>query len=403
MNGFCLDALGMVNALGEDLDSIAERLFRGDANRLVPHVLRTTGERVPVGRVRADLPSFPEGLRRFECRNHGLALMAYSQVEASIEAAKARWGASRIGVVLGSSTSGLDASEAAYFHWKKEGRLPPSYRYDSQHDMGSISRFVARLADVGGPAYTVSTACSSSGKAFASARGLLELDICDAVITGGVDALCHLTLNGFESLASLSRSVSNPFSRNRDGLNIGEGAALFLLSRNQGGIRLMGIGESCDAYHMSAPHPEGLGAEAAMRGAIEDAGIGAEAIAYLNLHGTGTPLNDAMEAKAVDRVLGAVPCGSTKPLTGHCLGGASAVEVGFCWLALRGADGGRVRLPPHTWDGQTDDRFPQLNLVAPSESLDARGNLIFMSNSFAFGGNNCSLVLGRELDEDALP
>jgi 3-oxoacyl-[acyl-carrier-protein] synthase-1 len=261
--------------------------------------------------------------------------------------------------------------------------------------MGSVAQFIARLGGLHGPAYTVSTACSAGAKAFASAQSLLTSGFCDAVITGGVDALCDLTLNGFEALSSLSRTISKPMSKNRDGLNIGEGAALFILTRAQGSVQLCGVGESCDAYHMSAPHPEGIGAEAAMRQALHEAHLQPADIHYLNLHGTGTPLNDAMEAKAVRRLFGHVPCSSTKPTVGHCLGAAGAMEIGFCWLALQQGQDGIYELLPHAWDGEPDDTLPALQLVHCGDMLEQRETVYFMSNSFAFGGNNCAVIIGR--------
>jgi 3-oxoacyl-[acyl-carrier-protein] synthase-1 len=225
-----------------------------------------------------------------------------------------------------------------------------------------------------------------------SARDLLATGFCDAVITGGVDTLCDLTLNGFEALAALSRSRCLPMSRNRTGLNIGEGAALMIMTREDGPVRLIGGGESGDAHHMTAPHPEGLGAERAMREALRDARLEPADIAYLNLHGTATPQNDAMEAKAVARIFDAVPTSSTKPLVGHCLGAAGAIEAAFCWLALQ-ADENRVPLPPHIFDGEIDVEIPVPRLVSVGETVLREGPTRMMSNSFAFGGNNCALIL----------
>ena len=395
MKAYSLEALGMVNSLGRDQATIYNRLVSGETHHLGMHQLRTVNASVPVGRVSGDLASLPDAFIRYNCRNHTLAYMAFLQIENAINKVIDRYGMGRIGVVLGSSTSGLDASESAYFTWKKTGKIPSSYDFSHQHDMSSISRFIAELAGVSGPCYTLSTACSSSAKVFASAKRLIEMGICDAVITGGVDALCNLTLDGFESLGSLSRKVSNPMSANRDGLNIGEGAALFVMTKEQQGLGLLGVGESCDAYHMSAPHPEGLGAEAAMVQALVDAELGAADIAYLNLHGTGTPLNDMMEGKAVDRIFKDVLCSSTKPLVGHCLGVAGAMEIGFCWLVLNALNDGDSVLPPHRWDGQADPRIPTLNLTDRGQVL-AQGKPAFaMSSSYAFGGNNCSVIIGN--------
>lgn len=396
MSRYSLTALGMVNALGASLPEIAGRLFHGAPDRLTPHRLRTTGAVVLVGQVQEPLSALPAHLGQYQCRNHALAYCAYQQIEVAVASLRERFGPARIGVVVGSSTSGIDASEVAFFHWRAEGKLPEDYCYQGQHEMGSVAEFLARLAEVTGPSYTLSTACSSSAKVFASAQALLDLDCCDAVIVGGVDTLCHLTLNGFEALISLSRTVSNPSSRNRDGLNIGEGAALFLLSREAGPVQLLGVGESSDAHHISAPDPAGTGAEAAIRMALAEAGLAPGDIHYVNLHGTGTPQNDAMEAGTIQRLFGAVPASSTKPLVGHCLGASGAIEAGFCWLALQAATPARVPLLPHHWDGVVDERMPELNLVRPGTELERTGPIHFLSNSFAFGGSNCAVILGRD-------
>ena len=395
MQRFSLTALGLVNALGSNLRDISAGLFTADTTRLSPHILRTTGAMVPVGRVVDPLPALPLALQTFQCRNHALAYAAFQQIADEIQVLRDKFGPERVGVVIGSSTSGLDASEAAFFHWQSTGTLPEHYHYETQHEMGSTARCIARLGRLDGPAYTVTTACSASAKVFASASSLLAAGFCDAVITGGVDTLCELTLNGFEALSALSRTISMPMSKNRAGLNIGEGAALFILSREAGPIQLCGVGESCDAYHMSAPHPEGYGAEAAMRQALHEAHLQPTDVHYLNLHGTGTPLNDAMEAKAVRRLLGNVLCSSTKPLIGHCLGAASAMEIGFCWLALQQGRNGVYHLPPHYWDGEPDANIPELHLVGHGTALEQHGPVYFMSNSFAFGGNNCTVIIGR--------
>jgi len=392
VSGYGLETLGIVCALGSDVASVATRLFSGEADRLTDHLLRSTRVTVPTGRVQEPLPTLPDDLARYDCRNHRLAYAAFLQIEEAVAALVDRFGADRIGVVLGSSTAGLDATEHAYEIWKKEGALPPRYDYKRQHAMGSVAAVIAAAAGARGPGYTLSTACTSSAKAMISARDLLATGFVDAVITGGVDTLCDLTLNGFEALAALSRERCQPMSRNRTGLNIGEGAALFVMTRASGPVDLIGGGESGDAHHMTAPHPEGAGAERAMRAALRDANLAPGDIAYLNLHGTATPQNDAMEALAVARVFDGVRAGSTKPLVGHCLGAAGAIEAAFCWLALHETDGS-VRLPPHVFDGEIDPEIPVPRLTRAGETLTGPGPFRMMSNSFAFGGNNCALIL----------
>ncbi|MGZ4960458.1 MAG: beta-ketoacyl synthase N-terminal-like domain-containing protein, partial [Methylomonas sp.] len=248
--------------------------------------------------------------------------------------------------------------------------------------------------DIQGPAYTISTTCSSSANALASARRLLRLGVCDAVVVGGADALCGTTLQGFSSLAAVSSTHCNPFSKNRDGTIIGEGAALFLMSKRPSPIALLGVGASSDAYHISAPRPDGSGAFLAMQAALQDAGLPPEEINYINLHGTATPQNDAMESRAVGRLFGGnTPCGSSKPVTGHCLGAAGAIEAGLCWLLLSELNLEK-QLPPHLWDGEADPELEPLDFVPLAN--DGPNSLQYcLSNSFSFGGNNVSLLIGH--------
>ena len=241
------------------------------------------------------------------------------------------------------------------------GELPEAYRY-SRQEIAAPASFLADWLGLSGPAYCQSTACTSSGRALLAAQRLLRMGLCDAVLCGGVDSLCKLTLNGFASLEAVSDERCNPFSANRHGINIGEAAALFLMTRaEQGpGIGLLGGGATSDAHHISAPHPEGLGARQAMSKALSAAGLAAEQIGYLNLHGTATTHNDAMESLAVDALFPAgVPCSSSKPLTGHTLGAAGALEAAFCWLTLSDYNTAN-RLPPHVWDGVADTQLPRL-------------------------------------------
>jgi 3-oxoacyl-[acyl-carrier-protein] synthase-1 len=213
-------------------------------------------------------------------------------------------------------------------------------------------------------------------------------------VVGGADSLCRMTLNGFGALEALSPGLCNPFSANRDGINIGEGAAAFLLTPDAATVNLLGAGETSDAYHISAPDPDGAGAIGAMEQAIGDAAIAPDEIAYVNLHGTGTALNDAMESRAVRAIFpAATPCSSTKAMTGHTLGAAGAVEAAFLWLALHPAFN-PGRLPPHLWDGAPDPDLPSLTLVEPGTPFDLGPGAAMLSSSFAFGGNNVALVLG---------
>ena len=346
------------------------------------------GRSVRVGEVIMDLPAIEADLPAYVSRNNRLLCAAIAQIRPEIDAAVARHGADRIGIVLGTSTAGIGEGERAVATLLTAGAFHADYDY-RQQEISSPGEYLRRALKLGGPAWTVSTACTSSAKALASARRLLDTGLCDAVIVGGVDSLCSLTLNGFAALESVSRQLCNPSSKNRDGINIGEGAAVFLMSREPGPVCVLGIGESSDAFHISGPDPEGRGAELALRQAL--AGVDMAAVDYLNLHGTATPQNDLMESHAVHRVLGGtVPCSSTKPLVGHTLGAAGATELAFCWMLL--TETGTAPLPPHVWDGAADPALAPLNLCTPGMQRDCR---ITASNSFAFGGNNICVVLGR--------
>lgn len=386
-SGYYLHGLGIINALGSGADTVARGLFSGNTSGLSSNTSWSNGKPAMVGQARGALAMIPAEFSHFSSHNNALLLTAYQQIAPLVEAAISRHGPGRVGIVLGSSTSGMAEGEAALRQWQQTGALPTDYRY-LQQELGSPVLFLSQYLGLHGPAYTVSTACTSSAKAFQSARSLLEHGICDAVIVGGVDSLCALTIQGFASLESTSDTLCQPMSKNRQGINIGEGAALFLLSREPAEIALLGIGETSDAYHMSAPAPDGLGAEYAMRAALADAQLEPEAINYLNLHATATPKNDEMESHAVSRLFASgVPCSGTKPLTGHTLGAAGATELAFCWLALQ-----HGALPPHCWDREWDDDLPRLRLV---EQATRSAPNICMSNSFAFGGSNATLIIGK--------
>jgi 3-oxoacyl-[acyl-carrier-protein] synthase I len=387
-----LTAFGVVNALGCGKAEVARRLFAGDRSGLVARDDLIPGATALVGAVAGTLPPIPSALRPFECRNNRLMLAALLEIGAAIEAARRRYGADRIAVILGTSTSGIAEGEAAFADRLATGAWPDGFRY-SQQEPGNLAHFVASLLALGGPAYTVHTACSSSGKAFASAARLIEAGFCDAAIVGGADSLCRLTVSGFHTLQALSSQPVNPSSIHRDGTNIGEGAAAFLLEPSTGPVALLGVGESSDAHHVSAPEPTGRGARAAMAAALAASGLAPEAIGYINLHGTATPLNDLMEGRAVAGLFDAsTPCSSTKGMTGHTLGAAAATEAGFLWLALQ-PEYSQGYLPPHLWDGAADPEIPALHLVVAGETARP-GTRAMLSNSFAFGGSNVSLILG---------
>ncbi len=386
-----LAAMGIVNALGCGPEEIWPRLLAADQSHFCRRDDLVPDHSLIVAEISGPLPEIPPRLKRYACRNNALLMAAVQQIEKPIAEIIDAVGRSRVAVIIGSSTSGVSDAEAAIRHQHVTGVLAEEFYYD-QLEFGGASSFVADLLRVDGPTYAISTACSSGARALATARSLLALDVCDAVIAGAADSLCGLTANGFSSLQVISDEITNPFSGNRNGLTLGEGAAVFLVIPDGAGVQLRGVGESTEAHNMSAPDPEGRGAENAMRNALKDAALDSAEIAYLNLHGTGTPLNDAMEAAAIDRVFAdSPPCSSTKSLVGHILGGAGAVEAAFCWMTLAERTSKKLDLIPHVFDGQPDPTLPRLRLV-PSEGLRVPTGPV-MTNSFGFGGNNCTLIL----------
>ena len=393
MKDVFLNEMGVVCALGDEGDTVARALFdaRGPGNAATDDV--TPGRPLVLGRVLSPLPSMEDQPVALRGRNNALLRRAFAQIAPAVAAAIERHGAHRVAVVLGTSTSGIGEAEHA-LHQRALGQPWPQGFHYAQQEMGTPARFVRELSGARGPAWTVSTACSSSAKAMMSAARLLRAGIADVVIAGGADSLCRFTVEGFSALESVSAQRCNPFSRNRDGINIGEGAGLFLMSLAPGPVRLSGWGETSDAHHLSAPDPAGTGAIDAMGLAIARAGLRPADIDYVNLHGTATRQNDAMESRAMQAVFGApVAASATKPLTGHTLGAAGAIEAALCWLTLaRNPDG---LLPPHWWDGEADPELPALALVAPGQRAAHRPRHL-LSHSFAFGGSNAVLAFSGE-------
>jgi len=337
----------------------------------------------------------PAPLARHDCRNNRLAQLGLETdgFAEAVRAAIGRYGRSRVGVILGTSTAGILQTELAYRRRDPaSGALPDDFIYETTHCSYSVAGFAREYFGLDGPAVVVSTACSSSAKVFAAAERMMRCGLVDAALVGGVDSLCLTTLYGFSSLELTSREPCRPYDEGRSGISVGEGAAFALLepvpdSLDADAVLLLGAGESSDAYHMSAPHPEGLGARLAMERALADAGMAAGDIDYINLHGTATPANDAAEGKAVAALFGAaVPCSSTKGATGHTLGAAGAVEVVIGALALR-----HGFMPGSANTRSVDAAIPIDYLLATRERAVTR----VLSNSFGFGGSNCSLVLGR--------
>jgi len=391
-----LNALGMVCPLGSTHDAIRARLLAGESGlRADARYLDAQGEPLALGSVTDDtlLPEDGHLPLRERSRNNRLALAALQRIRPQVDAAIERYGVERIGIVLGTSTSGIAEGEAAFGARAANGSFPPGYHY-GQQELGSPATALQLTLGTTGPAYVQSSACASSGKAIASAARLLNMGLCDAVLCGGVDTLCEFTIAGFTALESVSTPRCNPLSLHRQGINIGEGAALFLLTREPARVQLSGWAESSDAYHISAPDPAGRGAQLAISQALARAGLAASQIDYINLHGTATAQNDAMESLVVQALFGLdVPVSSTKSFTGHTLGAASAIEAGLCWLLMQD-DNPDGLLPPHLWDGVPDPALPQLAPVRIGQRL-GRPLKHVLSNSFAFGGSNVALIFSR--------
>ncbi len=349
------------------------------------------GQALTVGHVSAVLPALSPELTHRDTRNNRLLMLAAQEIEADLRTAIARFGSERVGIVIGTSTTGIEEATRSIATRGQTGSWPADYRYADQ-ELGAPAAFLAEWLGVAGPAYGISTACTSGARALLSAQRLLKTGLCDAVICGGADTLCRLATNGFHALEATAAARCQPFSRRRDGINIGEAAAVFLMTRENGPVAFLGGGASSDAYHMSSPEPAGRGASDAMARALSSAGLDAGMIDYVNLHGTATEHNDAMESHAIDATFGRpVACSSTKALTGHTLGAAGALEAAFCWLVLTDP---QRRLPPHVWDGQADPSLPSLAFTDGDSRLPP-GQRHLMSNSFAFGGNNASLILAN--------
>ncbi|MBI0679854.1 MULTISPECIES: beta-ketoacyl-[acyl-carrier-protein] synthase family protein [Citrobacter] len=384
-----ISAVGMINALGNDTDEIATNLTRGVAPGMRPRSgwLQGHPQAVLAG-VDGELPAIPDDFAAHRSRNNQLLLAALAQIQPRVDEAIAQYGRDRVAVVLGTSTSGLDEGDA-HVNLTLNGQESLSWQYPQQ-ELGDPSRFLSHWLALDGPAFTLSTACSSSARAIISGRRLIEAGLADVAIVGGADTLSRMPINGFHSLESLSPTRCLPFGRDRSGITIGEGAALMLLTREPQPVALLGVGESSDAYHISAPHPQGEGAIRAITQALNDAGITPTQVGYINLHGTATPLNDQIESKVVSELFGEnVPCSSTKHLTGHTLGAAGITEAALSMLILQRD----LPLPPQDFsDSPRDPVLPRCGIIEQPRALERP---VILSNSFAFGGNNASILLGR--------
>jgi 3-oxoacyl-[acyl-carrier-protein] synthase-1 len=387
-----ITAITATSAMGVGLDAMRAALH-GRRGGLAPGDLPGMPADIWTGRVReAEALEPPPPLAAFACRNTRLAELALRQdgFAAAVEAAVVRHGVGRVAVVLGTSTSGIEETEQAWAR-RGEGGVLAGYDYARTHDLHALPRYVRARLGLAGPCVSISTACTSGARAFLDAGTLIAAGLADAAVVGGADTLCRLTLHGFGSLELLAKGPTRPCAEDRDGISIGEAAAFALLERagpgDAGALGLLGAGASSDGHHMSSPHPDGHGAVAAMRAALDAAGLAAGDIDYVNMHGTGTRANDAMEDRAIARIFGdTVPCSSTKGWTGHTLGASGALEAAVAALCVQ--DG---LVPGCLGVARPDPGFAARIVVANHAARVDR----VLSNSFGFGGSNCALVIGR--------
>ena len=388
MKPLAISAYTATTALGRGKAALLDALRRGKGG-LKPNDFDRAELRASIGRV-AGLEDLPVTgpLAEFDCRNNRLALLGLQQdafIE-SVSGAKAKYGPQRIALLLGTSTSGILQTELAYRRRDAEGNLPADVRYRHAQNLFSMTDYARRVLGLEGPAMTISTACSSSAKVFAAASRYIEAGLVDAAVVGGVDSLCLTTMHGFTSLQLVSDEPCRPFDAQRKGMSIGEAAGFALVEKSDSQVKFLGYGESSDAYHMSTPQPEGEGALGAMRQALERAGLQPKDIDYVNAHGTATPANDRAEDRALVRLFERrVPVSSTKGYTGHTLGAAGIVEAVVCFFAIEHG------LLPATLNSRTVEPGLESQILLENRAAPVRRAL---SNSFGFGGSNCSLVFG---------
>ena len=401
---------GVMSCAGNNIDQLWEAVTSGKQTG-IKKVKACNGEEYFAARIgEANLQ--PSGAR-YDMKIIRIENAALEQIADDVLAAKSRYGVDRLAVCIGSCDNGTEFSLAGHRKYFADGEFPADYSLEIQ-GADYVSTFAKEKFGLSGPAVTFATACSSSAGAIIKAAEMIKAGLVDAALVGGIDIASDTTLMGFSSLEAVSSEITNPFSKNRHGITLGDGAAFFVLSREplpvpealEGTVRLLGWGESADAYHMTSPDPSGAGAEKAIRRALENAGLTASDVGYINLHGTGTKFNDSMEAKAVAAIFGgadggaggqaSVPLSTTKPVTGHTLGAAAALELAICWKALVENSGknANIKLPLQVWDGEQDEELPALNIV-DRKSKVVKGELkVCLSNSFAFGGANACLVIG---------
>ena len=384
---------GVISSAGANLEELLASLVSGDQSGIKQYKT-FSGETFFAARI--DGSKLKPSSGRLDMKIIRIEEAALNQISENIEKAKSKYGADRIAVCVGSCDNGTELSLAGHKKYFENGAFPEDYTIEMQ-GADYVSSFIAEKYGLKGPVCTFSTACSSSAGALIKAAELIKSGFCDAAVAGGIDIASDTTLVGFASLEAVSDKITNPFSKNRSGITLGDGAAFFVLSKEPldksvPEICLLGYGESCDAHHMTSPDPSGAGAKKAIEKALSNAKIKPEEVDYINLHGTGTKFNDSMEAKAVDAVFGAckVPCSTTKPVTGHTLGAAGALELAICFAAIT-----NNVLPPQIWDGIFDEEIPKLNFTNKNINY-LHQTKICLSNSFAFGGANTCLVIAGD-------
>lgn len=392
---------GVMCCAGTSIDELWDSVTTGNQNGIKKVKTSTDCEFYAA---RIDDAKLHKSTARYDMRIMQIEEQALEQISCEIEAAKSKYGAKRVAVCIGSCDNGTEFSVAGHRKYFAEGKFADDYSLEIQ-GADYVATFISEKYGLEGPSNTFSTACSSSAGAIIKGAELIMAGLADAVVVGGIDIASDTVLLGFNSLETISSEITNPLSKNRHGITLGEAGAFFVISKDDlyegknPQVVLLGWGESADAYHMTSPDPSGAGAEKAMRRAIESAKIKPEDVSYVNLHGTGTRFNDSMESKAVDSVFGAykVPVSTTKAITGHTLGAAAGLEAAICYKALvenNDKNCNNVKLPVQVWDKVQDEELPVLNVVSEASGSGAKDVRICLSNSCAFGGANSCLVLG---------
>ncbi len=383
-------------AAGNNIDELWENVVSG-SQKGICRVKALNGKEFFAARIADSLLKKSTG--RYDMRIVQIEEQAVCQLEDKIELVKNKYGEKRVGVCVGSCDNGTELSVAGHREYFARGEFAKNYSLEIQ-GADYVASFISEKYGLNGPSLAFETACSSSAGAIIKAAELIRSGICDAVVAGGIDIASDTVLMGFDSLEAISSEITNPFSKNRHGITLGEAGAFFVMTKeilkDELSVQLLGYGESADAYHMTSPDPTGDGARRAMENALVFAGIKPEDVDYINLHGTGTKYNDSMEAKAVSAIFGKneVAASSTKPVTGHTLGAAGALEAAICYACVEknyGRD--KINLPVQVWDKQQDSEMPKLNFVDANSKKSGKVK-ICLSNSFAFGGANSSLIIG---------